>query len=445
MRLQKLIERLTSKKMPFRNMQLKKIYRALILMKLVGLSCPLLAQTDLDLELLNNAKRFRITSLAKLVPKDPALFAAGEILFSSKLLSGNRNVSCESCHQLDYAGTENLLLSIGQGRSETGQAKGAVLKRHSPALFNVGQAEAKHFFWDRRVRKHFSSNSFVTPEPRLNVAISESDPILSVFKRTVDVQTLFPLLSREEMLGDKKENDLAKLQNNLAIWSAIVDRIRVELPQVSALLIEAFKLQREAQLNIAHVGTALGEFMAYAFIADDTPFDAYLAGDYSALSEQQKFGFQIYLGKGRCVLCHNGPLLSNGVSLNTGVPPIKTSAQNTDFGESDLSGSSWDTGAFKVPSLRNVKYTAPYMHNGVIETLEEVIVHYENVYETLYKYPLRPERLDFYKTKITRVKNQQQLHTLADNVSPLIETPQALTQNERQALLDFIENALSDK
>jgi len=133
----------------------------------------------------------------------------------------------------------------------------------------------------------------------------------------------------------------------------------------------------------------------------DTPIDKYLGGDKSALNEEQLRGKAIFEGKGGCIQCHNGALASNENFYNIGVPPNKRweedgLAQITFRFELYAKGSNeemyrttkadpgtyfrgknkWDKGKFRTPSLRYTKYTAPYMHNGVFYTMEEVVDFY---------------------------------------------------------------------
>ncbi len=134
----------------------------------------------------------------------------------------------------------------------------------------------------------------------------------------------------------------------------------------------------------------------------DTPLDKYLLGDKSALTEQQLRGKALFEGKARCILCHNGPLASNQKYYNIGVPRAerwledglaqvtfrfqyysKGSAEELyrkakdDVGLYFRNKNKWDMGKFRVPSLRYIGYTAPYMRQGQFYTLEEVIDFYD--------------------------------------------------------------------
>ncbi len=136
-------------------------------------------------------------------------------------------------------------------------------------------------------------------------------------------------------------------------------------------------------------------------IQRDTPLDKYLMGDKSALSDEQIRGMDVFTGKGNCIQCHNGALVSDERYYNIGVPSAERwetdgLAQITFRFEMYAKGSNeelyrtakadpglyfrsknkWDKGKFRTPSLRYTMYTAPYMHNGVLHTLEEVVDFY---------------------------------------------------------------------
>lgn len=152
--------------------------------------------------------------------------------------------------------------------------------------------------------------------------------------------------------------------------------------------------------NIRHAYMAIAAYQR-TLVQTDTPFDSYMRGDDAALSEQQKRGLELFAGKANCIACHNGPLLSDEQYYNLGVPPYSgweedELAQITFRFELYAKGSTEDLyrktkddpglyfrskdarhkGKFRTPSLRYTKYTFPYMHNGMLETLRDVVVFY---------------------------------------------------------------------
>ena len=103
----------------------------------------------------------------------------------------------------------------------------------------------------------------------------------------------------------------------------------------------------------------------------DAPFDRFLNGDPGAISTDAKRGFRLFVGRANCGVCHLPPLFTDHQFHNTGV-----SWGSDDVGRFSVTGQKVDSGKFKTPSLRNVAMTAPYMHDGSIATLEEVLEHY---------------------------------------------------------------------
>ncbi|MEQ8778771.1 MAG: cytochrome c peroxidase [Roseibium album] len=152
--------------------------------------------------------------------------------------------------------------------------------------------------------------------------------------------------------------------------------------------------------RLGHAWMAIAAFER-TLVQTDTPFDNYMRGDDAALDEAQKRGLELFTGKAGCSQCHNGALLTNQKYYNLGVPPYDgwetdEIAQITFRYELYAKGSTEEMyrtfkddpgayfrakdknhlGKFRVPSLRYTKYTAPYMHNGMIETLEDVVEFY---------------------------------------------------------------------
>ncbi|MBG6160212.1 cytochrome c peroxidase [Labrenzia sp. EL_159] len=152
--------------------------------------------------------------------------------------------------------------------------------------------------------------------------------------------------------------------------------------------------------RLGHAWMAIAAFER-TLVQTDTPFDNYMRGDDAALDDAQKRGLELFTGKAGCSQCHNGALLTNQKYYNLGVPPYDgwetdEIAQITFRYELYAKGSTEEMyrtfkddpgayfrakdknhlGKFRVPSLRYTKYTAPYMHNGMIETLEDVVEFY---------------------------------------------------------------------
>lgn len=121
------------------------------------------------------------------------------------------------------------------------------------------------------------------------------------------------------------------------------------------------------------IAKAIGAFER-TILAGDSPWDRYEAGDKSALSESAKRGMDLFFGKAVCSSCHSGHNFTDNAFHNIGVG---MNAESPDIGREKVSGLGGDRGSFKTPTLRDIARTAPYMHDGSMETLEEVVEHYD--------------------------------------------------------------------
>jgi cytochrome c peroxidase len=129
-----------------------------------------------------------------------------------------------------------------------------------------------------------------------------------------------------------------------------------------------------AEPTLALVGRALASYVR-SIMAGDAPYDRYLAGKADALRADALRGLGLFSGPARCMTCHSGPLLSDEAFHNTGV--AWRTGVVTDEGRGGITGRPADRGAFKTPTLREVARTAPYMHDGSLHTLPEVIDFYD--------------------------------------------------------------------
>jgi cytochrome c peroxidase len=172
---------------------------------------------------------------------------------------------------------------------------------------------------------------------------------------SLELQALEPLKVREEMRGDAYLEEVAV--------DSVVARLRA-IPEYVRLFEEAFG--RDAAITDVRVAEAMAAFQR-TLIATASPFDRYQAGDRQAMTPAQVRGMQAF-GDANCTFCHNGPMLSDFRLHAEGV------AEHESVPTPDEGGGYF---RFRTPSLRNVTLTAPYMHNGTMETLEEVLLFYD--------------------------------------------------------------------
>jgi cytochrome c peroxidase len=114
-----------------------------------------------------------------------------------------------------------------------------------------------------------------------------------------------------------------------------------------------------------------------SILSGNSPFDRFVAGDRQALSPQAQAGLAVFRGRGRCTSCHLGPTFTDELFHNTGVAWLPPRQAFQDDGRYLVTGRDTDRGAFKTPTLREVSNTSPYMHDGSLATLEDVVAFYD--------------------------------------------------------------------
>jgi len=236
----------------------------------------------------------------------------GKLLFSEKLLSSDKSISCASCHQEDFAFADSAQFSIG--------VNGKLTKRNTPSVLNVLMRES--FFWDGRVNK-------------------------------LEDQALFPIKNPDEM--------------NLELSEAISRLNKDDYYQ------KAFKKIYGKIADTFLLGKAISAFEK-TLETDNSKFDRYIA-DLDTFTTQELRGLDIFNEKGNCFDCHFGVDFTGDEFINIG---LFNNMEWKDKGVSSWNKNTSDDGKFKVPTLRNIAITAPYMHNGSFKTLLEVVEYYNN-------------------------------------------------------------------
>jgi cytochrome c peroxidase len=293
------------------------------------------------------------------VSGDAQAIALGALLFCDTRLSRTSSISCASCHQPDRDFGDGLALAKGIERVD----------RNTPSLANVGFQ--RWYGWD-----------------------GAGDSLWA--------QSLRPIVDSREMGGG-----LASIAGTIRSDRELVGRYRAAFgvaPSVSdeAVAVNAAKALAAYQETLVSGRTPFDDFRDALARGDRVAADAY--------PEAARRGLAIFIGKGRCDLCHSGPRFSNGEFHDTGIPffvapgrvdpgrfegirRVKGSRYNLmgaysdDPTRSTASGTRYvalehrNFGEFKVPSLRNVARTAPYMHNGSLATLRDVVLHYSEIDE----------------------------------------------------------------
>jgi cytochrome c peroxidase len=239
--------------------------------------------------------------------------ALGRKLFFDPILSRDRTVSCATCHDPELGFTDNKRVAEG-----IGGRKGT---RRTPRLINRGYGRS--FFWDGRAA-------------------------------TLEAQVLEPIENPIEM--DMKLSEVTARLSADAAYAAEFKAVFGRAPDVEAL--------RQALASYVR-----------SIVSGDSPYDRFVAGQSDALTPAQRRGLEIFRGKGNCTVCHLGPNLTDEEFHNTGVG--WKDGVSADPGRAKVTSAATDSGAFKTPTLREIASTGPYMHDGSLATLNDVIVYYD--------------------------------------------------------------------
>ncbi len=337
----------------------------------------------------------------------------GRMLFFDKILSGNKNISCATCHHPAFASADGLALPLGEGPrglgterrpgSATMDSVAGRVPRNSPGLFNLGAVEFERLFHDGRVESDphgYFEGGFVTPA-KWKLPDGLDNPLAA--------QAMFPVTSAMEMAGNKGENPIADAisLNNAAgkggVWELLARRLQ-RIPEYVELFSRAYPdlVGQAEDITFVLAANAIAAFESTAFRADNSAFDRYLRGDAQSLSQQQKQGLQLFYGKAGCSDCHSGKFQTDHDFHAIAMPQIGPgkadgrdpsywnetgiNALVEDFGRGRVTVRPADNYKFRTPSLRNVATTGPWGHAGAYSELEAVVRHHLNPVRSLHVY-----------------------------------------------------------
>lgn len=391
----------------------------------------------------------------------PAKVELGRMLFFDKILSGNLNMSCATCHH-PLAGTgDGLSLPVGEGGAglgitrDTGFGSDAVherVPRNAPPIFNLGAREFDRMFHDGRVEEDpMEPSGFRSPA---------GDQLPDGLDNVLAVQAMFPVTSAAEMAGQAGENALAdaafagRLSGPGGVWTMLEQNLQA-VPQYLDYFKAAYpvEIHTAEDINFVHAANAIAAFEASAWRFDDSPFDRYLHGNRRAMSLQARSGMALFYGKARCGSCHSGPFQTDQAFHAIAMPQTGPGKGDNldgyfdgldDFGRERVTGDPEDRFRFRTPTLRNVALTAPYGHTGAYDSLEAVIRHHLHPVAALYRYtgsqstlPPRPD-LDALDGIVMSDPVRKAAIAASNELRPL-----RLSRREIQHLLAFL-HALTD-
>lgn len=261
----------------------------------------------------------------------------GYLLFFDPVISGDRTTSCASCHHPDYGMADGMARGVGIGGHGYGPQRGGTgreLTRNTPSVFNSAFNNLQ--FWDGRAA-------------------------------TLEEQALIPIFAEDEM--------------NQTSVAELLRRLRA-VPRYRQLFASAFGHQSNgdgSEITLPNITRAIAAFERKLNIVE-TAYDRFVRGDDTQLSTEQLRGMVVFFGQGQCAVCHIPPHFHDGVLASTGVPVSleKGAPLDKDPGFGAVIRRRDAFGQFKTPGLRNISRTAPYMHNGIFRTLEEIVEFYND-------------------------------------------------------------------
>jgi cytochrome c peroxidase len=290
-------------------------------------------------------------------PYSPEKEDLGKKLFFDPILSTSRQIACATCHDSELGWADGRSVSVGHRR--------VMGRRNAPTILNVGYLD--HFFWDGRAH-------------------------------SLEEQALFPI------------QDPMEMDSNI---DTILHRLRKDSAYITAFA-EAFETDTISELQLAQ---ALATFQR-SIVSRKSRLDLFMEGDYDQLDDLEILGLHLFRTKAKCMNCHHGPLMTDQEFHNDGFAQVGRRLE--DLGKFMVTRDTADIGLFKTPGLRDVGFTAPYMHNGTMPDLLGVI----EMYNQGMPQPIPKSLLTKYTGKFP-------------DESPLLHKLH-LTQQEKKALVAFM-------
>ena len=373
----------------------------------------------------------------------------GQLLFYDPVLSGNKEVACATCHHPKFGTGDGLSLSIGDGGKGIGLDRivdqsnlpEQRVPRNAQSLFNLGAKQIRILFHDGRIEVDESRPS------GLRTPLEEE--MVTGFASIVSAQTMFPVLSGDEMAGHYSENEISEavrqgtLTGDGGAWDLISKRVTL-IPEYADQFMKIYDhITKPSEIEFTDISNAVAAFMEFEWRSDTSPYDAVLSGQHTLPRLADK-GLKLFYGEAGCVSCHSGALLTDQEFHAMGQPqlgPGKAARfQNhaRDEGRFRVTGLDADKYAFRTPSLRNVALTGPWGHAGAYSNLKSFVAAHVDPRAALIKYDRSGVILtDFNTVDWAIMDNPGEVQAIADAVSI---KPVAVSSDDVLALVAFLEN-----
>ncbi|MEM6465385.1 MAG: cytochrome c peroxidase, partial [Pseudomonadota bacterium] len=359
----------------------------------------------------------------------------------------NRNISCGTCHHPRFGTADGVSVSLGEGglglgperRVDPDNPPEQHIPRNAPALFNLGAHEVTVLFHDGRIE--------VDPSRPSGLRTPMGTEMEAGFATLLSAQTMFPVLSADEMAGHYSENEISqavrmgRITGEGGAWDLLSQRV-AEIPDYA----QAFEaLDPGAPITFTAISDAIAAFMEVEWRSDTSPFDAFLRGE-APLPVLAEVGLQLFYGEAGCADCHSGALLTDHGFHAMGTPQIgpgkgaRFEQGQRDEGRIRVTGHAEDRYRFRTPSLRNVAATGPYGHAGAHRTLAGFVAYHAAPNVNAYRFDGVLPQADMPKDPRAPLQDQAEMAQIQDAVS----TPKRdLAPDQVEALVAFL-NTLTD-
>ena len=390
---------------------------------------------------------------ADFAPVNRAEAALGQKLFYDPILSGNRNISCASCHHPRFGTADGLSLGLGEGAVGLGPERHITgenipeqrIPRNAPALFNLGAKQFTTLFHDGRIE--------ADPSRPSGLRTPMEEEMVTGFASILSAQTMFPVLSPDEMAGHYNENEVSKAVREGFItgpdgaWARISARVAAVPAYQSAFAAAYPEIAAGRPIAFTDISNAIAQFVAFEWRSDTSPFDAVLRKQ-ALFQGKAAEGADLFYGSAGCSTCHGGPFLTDHAFHAMGEPQLgpgkaeRFESHSRDEGRFRVTNAPADIFAFRTPSLRNVVQTGPWGHAGSHRDLASFVTDHAARGEALAQY----DRTQAVLPALPQTKPDWTILESAEDVAAIkaAAAPGAsLTPAQVEAILAFLET-LSD-
>ena len=376
----------------------------------------------------------------------------GQLLFYDPILSGNKEVACATCHHPRLGTSDGLSLGIGDGGIGLGPDRvidpdnlpEQRIPRNAPALFNLGAHEFTVLFHDGRIA--------LDPSRPSGLRTPLDDDMVTGFASLLSAQTMFPVLSADEMAGHYSENDVAKavrqglLTGQGGAWDIIARRVAALPDYVERFTTLYPHISSADQIGFTDISNAIATFMEFEWRSDTSPFDAFLR-DQQELSELASEGMALFYGDAGCSTCHSGAFQTDHKFHAMAAPQVgpgkaaRFESHAKDEGRFRVTGDPSDLYKFRTPSLRNVAITSPYGHAGSHASLSSFIKDHLDPVAALKRYD--PTQMILPQMQVDDLRALEDSAEMSAIVSTVEQPSVHLSDAEIAALTAFL-NSLTD-